>query len=564
MSTGSRIRESLQAATDPRLLQWPPSLLLVAMLTLYHLAASIDLGAAHLLIRLPIAVASMVPALFAIRAAHLLSRRLPQVRVPAVLASYVVGGALRGWLLEVLLDRTGVLPSGGAYRLLAGSVYVTVTAVLISIGWSTMEDSRVSIARLQQEVASLERSAIELQNASQAQDAERIVAMGQRISEQLGTVLYFQSDAHRDCLQALVKDVIRPLSRRFAPEPTPSIAANPVLEPVKWRLVFGALDPVKHLSKPAALVAIVLLAAMSSFATFHDVGTVAALSVAIALTLAASMYVTASVARQLLLHVGPALRGVVLGICFLAMALPPSLVTRLMLAHTANPSAYVIPGLLVIPALTGVLVISRASADYFTSITEEIARVHAQLRWSMARVNLVSWHRQGIISRLLHGPIQNNMQVAIMRLQSADDDEHLTIMSDVMARIEDAVRAAVDVDASPARDLAALQASISNWSGVARIHLDTSLECTAVLLEDPPACAIFVDAVMEACSNAIRHGGATNLDIAGSCTDHGVRIRVTDNGAWTVRTGGGLGTEMMAACSIAFDIVRVGSFVRRG
>lgn len=90
------------------------------------------------------------------------------------------------------------------------------------------------------------------------------------------------------------------------------------------------------------------------------------------------------------------------------------------------------------------------------------------------------------------------------------------------------------------------------WSSVIDGNLDITPECRAALSEDPAAASIVVDLIQEACSNAVRHAGATNVLIECRLGDAVVHVSIEDDGAAYsgANQGAGVGTQLLEACSL--------------
>jgi hypothetical protein len=55
----------------------------------------------------------------------------------------------------------------------------------------------------------------------------------------------------------------------------------------------------------------------------------------------------------------------------------------------------------------GLIITSTALQNATKNVREELSKTNDELRWIIARKNLVIWNLRGSLSRNLHGPIQS-------------------------------------------------------------------------------------------------------------------------------------------------------------
>ena len=124
----------------------------------------------------------------------------------------------------------------------------------------------------------------------------------------------------------------------------------------------------------------------------------------------------------------------------------------------------------------------------------------------------------------------------------------------LVAETRDELRAAVSLleekpDATPGM-VSTLDLIIGTWQGVCRVVAATTPDATAALDNDELCRSCLRDVLIDAISNAVRHGDASIVDISISLVGDEVLVRVRDNGA-TSGTAAipGLGTRILDECS---------------
>lgn len=552
-----RLSRELSHITDPRILEPAPVLLLVSLTVLVHIVASIDLGNANLLIRIPIAIISMLPAILAIWLGHIVAKKFENRKIVLVLIAYVIGGAFRGWLLEYELFVVGILAEeANAFRVTSGALIVTACAAIVSYVWSTIRDAQQSLNSIHRESIQLTQVLERMKIEVIEQDVERSLNLLKRITSSLSEVVNYSTASQRNELERLVDQVVRPLSKNLAPLSVQH-EMQPIVDPkLSWRGVWKLLDPVRHL--PSFRNSIIVLAIVSAAPVRNIYGWATAIELVawVATTLSISILLIYPFAHRFLNEVKSPTRELMMTIGFVAVAIPAAFATTLALSDTPNPNAYVIPGLITIPIYGWLLTLGNAARDYSRSVETQLVHTRNDLRWALARLNLLSWNKDGLFSRLLHGPIQNSIQVAILRMREGEKSgSSQKIIEGVLKNIDDSIAATIADRKSGKIDLDTLDEALNTWREICDIQLSFDASCRAALIQDPAASAILIDIVLEACSNAIRHGKSTEILVSLRLADHGVLLKIRDNGTWdSSKTSAGLGNEILESCSIWHEI----------
>lgn len=553
----TKLQKILRGATDPRILHPIPAVTLIVTTTVVHLISSIDLGTSNLTIRALLAAGSFLPALAIIALGHLASKKLLLPQIPAIIAAYLLAGFTRGWFLENSLRDLGLISTSGlGFRFFAGAVIVSFASIIISYTWSTISDARGNFKALWEENVSLEETVLQLMQEKDTNEVSQTLALGQRITAELTKLGQVDSITQRRNLEHLVNKVVRPLSHKLAPDWISNVNRKTWAQKADWRTFWSNLHPTSHLPSPIVSATATSISVLAPVVGLYGWSTAIRLVGLLFVTLTCTMYLANPILKQVLKNATPSWKVIGITVGLVLIFIPATNSTTFALAETPSPNAFVIAGLIVIPTFSWVVILGNAARGYTAKLLDELAVTRDQLRWTIARLNVLSWYNRGLISRLLHGPIQNSLQVALLEVQASDDSEtSARVIEGAVKRIEAAIKDVRNSDRSAWQDLSSMESALESWRSIAEVKKFTDPQTEVALLNDPAGCAILTDIVMEACSNAVRHGNSTQLDISYALVDKQVELTVTDNGIWpSTSRESGLGTELMRACAIKLEI----------
>jgi len=560
MKNSLGINNYLAKATDPRLLQSTPLFLFISLTSFIHVISSIDLEFSDFEIRIPLTIISVIPAIGLIFITHKINFKNLNTRIFSIIAAYSIGGFLRGLILEFGLFWLDVLPAGANnFRIYSGITIIAFSAGIVSYTWASLDDVQKDIQNLNVETLSLKQVSDNLALEIEEKDFKNSLDSFLEITQKLSILFENSTTIEKTQLENLVNKVVRPLSREYAPtgilkKTNPLPDAKLTLSAI-WRL----FDPVRHI--PSSGYLSVILAISASLPVFSLYGFRKGLEVAlvVVIALALSLVLILPLLKSQLGKFSSPWREVFLTLGFVAIAIPPAFGTTFVLSDTPNPDAYLLPGLIAVPVYGWIITVGRAAWQYSLRVKEQLQNTQEQLYWSIARINLLAWYKKGLIARLLHGPIQNSLQAAIMQIQAKDDARDEQVIKQVIERISTAIEDSTNPNRSTKDDLDALNIALEVWRSLADVSLDLSEESKKVLRQDPAGCAIFADTVIEACSNAIRHGSSSFVSVKGQPIDAGIEIVIIDDGSRdNTISSTGLGSEFLSACTTKFSRTRKG------
>jgi glucose-6-phosphate-specific signal transduction histidine kinase len=243
---------------------------------------------------------------------------------------------------------------------------------------------------------------------------------------------------------------------------------------------------------------------------------------------------------------------------YFAIALTASLASFVALQDSDNPSFYAVTTFLIYPLFTWAITIGVALQSQVVSQGIRMKKMRDDLAWAVARVNLLDWFNQGLISRLLHGPIQNSLQAASIRIQESPASQNADKVIEELSQRMNEIAPLIHAETFMAPDISkTLGELIELWADLAMIEVFFEQSVQIQLEQDVPAANITLDICQEICSNAIRHAKAKTIEINIFASDKAVTISMTDDGEPRKTTSEfGIGTEFLTTCSIDWRYLR--------
>jgi hypothetical protein len=545
----------ITASTSKQVFTWQVMLATAVFSMVLNVFSSPDLEFKNIPIRILMSSLSVIPMFFVIWGFHQIPVRGTSGKIAIVLTGYFFAGALRGATLAFLLSLSGISEGGGlAFRLPASAISMSVTVGIATYFWTTYVSYQDAVAELFAETKKLQGVLEKLGEESKAEVLGQISNISVQILEELRKVELFPAGEQTLRLQKLIDELVRPLSVEFAQGVQSFVPEVDTSKSSRSKIIFSRLDWVSSLPSLWFSIALGLTPFPTAFSAF---GLETALQVSLysIACLVPVMYLGFWLARWLV----PKLRGIVkvlfLTLLFEVIAIAGVLGTYLALLDQARPTTYIIGGLVSIPLYAWFLAIGGSIFSDLRSKTESLQLVNQDLIWAIARVNLLAWFNRGVVSRLLHGPIQNAMHATLIRLKNRDPEIIVdNVLQELSLRILEVDPESKSSLHKPA-DSAKLLLDVSKlWQGVAEVTITQSARAASALESDLPAGAIVADVCNEICSNSIRHGQATKIDIQVEYDSRLIKLSVADDGSEPESRGSlGLGTRFLDSCSVSWS-----------
>jgi two-component system, NarL family, sensor histidine kinase UhpB len=184
-----------------------------------------------------------------------------------------------------------------------------------------------------------------------------------------------------------------------------------------------------------------------------------------------------------------------------------------------------------------VQVLSRALRRRGELSTEQLRAYNDALESEIARANTELWAQRRALSVELHGWIQATVNAATLRVSKAvrEGYPHEAILIQARSEIERALasltgRITHHGRSGPGELDRAIERICGLWEGLVDIEVDLPESPDDALEHDATMQAALVEALTEACSNAVRHGDAGRIRARITATERVVLLDVVDDG----------------------------------
>lgn len=433
-------------------------------------------------------------------------------------------------------------------RLIGALLNIGPVMVATALGTSALRFRRAQIAQLSRTQQDLQVALVrvEQQIEKRASDATRQVQ--ELLATQVQRLDLGDPVASMRQLQVLARDVIRPLSHRYAGdvgERLPVASSAPPAR-VSWADMLD-VDVVGRPFRPLVTGAIVSLQALGAILGVPDMPlTLLVVPVFIVIVLALANLVLAPLLfrRSRRQRVGAIL-------CALVVVSILAGLFVLALVGSRPPGPAFVIAAMFSTLLSLLLTIVLITIQTRSRVAVQLEQATHQLQRLLARQRQAQWFAERSLGRALHGPLQNSVLAAASRLEAAlaaDEDpaELMRHLRDDLMRQVAALGGESPGQASFDVAVARLQAT---WEGVCSIEVRREASPTTPWTDDLITLICLQDIVIEFVSNSVRHGGATSVDIAlrqeSGPFGPDIHVRAISNAGLAPGAGpDGLGTRM--------------------
>ena len=556
----------LRRATGPALTSWPVLVVVVAWsAALAMLGGGSTVTGGPLIRALVAAVAGAASYGFVVLLDLLVLRRLNgQIRIAIALIVIILAGLVRGVALQLGLVELGLAASGTsglAVRMATSMVTVPaaflVAAAAVSAVRSYRESTAMLLAEQQRLIALIDASA----SGIEERQAEALDRVQDRLDAELRLLAADGAPAAVAALEAFAGQVVRPLSHSLA-RALPTWEGEAVEAPkVRWIDVWRDPEPTVAIRPVILSLAILIMAIPTALLIYQPRYGIAAAAVGLVV-----IFMCLSLGRWLLLRWTPrkALTSwlAIVGV-LLCTAVAVSYLTNLV--DGTGPSSGVFPAVsfVVIPVFGLLIATVSMMGTRMRENTAELEAVAQQLQWNLARVNTQQWEQSGRLSRALHGPVQSMLHARLLRLRRQVEEGDLREVQ--LEELRDELQAALVSAMAPSdapRPVTDVLADVAEtWEGVAQVTWQVSAAAVDALARDRLCTEAVTDLATEAVSNAVRHGGATLVEVSielGHALGGAdlVVLRVVDDGQVLDEGMPGLGTALLTRCTFDWSLDR--------
>lgn len=554
----SRWREAFDRIGGPDAVTWPAFWITFFTSLLGNLttggAVSAPLGV-RVVVMLVVQVAMFAP-LVLLR--YTLLRHPPRPRPWVAVGGFVAASIIRGVTISALLLAIGAIEEPlWAYRIVASLFNTGGLLLIVALLVSTMRAHTRSLSQLMAVDRELSSTQSRIVAEVTERNEETLARVKHRLSHELATLDTLQGERSVLELQRLASDVVRPMSHELASSiPVRELPATDVhAVHVSMRQVISQMitqAPFRP-GLNALIFAVALLA--SALGVFGSEGIV--LMVVVAASVALWSWVANLLLPRLLIRLSPRSGIALVGIAAFVVGYLSSAAAGLVKRSTEFAQPLFIGGGAFIGVMVLLLALVTAVLRQQVASERELADSAMRLRWSVVRMRQVQWLQGQALSRALHGPVQAAVTSAALRLDAAVRAGLPTesLLEDIRADLRTTVDVldAPEVVAPPLDE--ALARIVGTWAGICEVSTQVDPHVRECLDADPVAGSTVIDLLTEAVSNAVRHGGASRVEVRVEAEEPDVvRLTVRDDGSPAAgSSGAGLGTSLLEECTLEWS-----------
>lgn len=506
---------------------------------------------------------SFVGLLALLGAALLLRVLFAKISVPLFLylPIFWLLGVIRGTAIYLVGTSIGLVDKQEvAYRLVGSGIFTFCVIPIATILVSNFNRANKTLEQL--EAQTLRRTSrlnsMKIEIAEQkAQIAGRVSGLLmpviedviQRVNAAKGSDLGNQISALRNT----VDNIVRPLSQSVAREENK--LSDPGVELAKANLL-SRLNPktrleVSQLFLPGLSAFLLTMLCSSPIITFGGVGVgvilLSILAVATFVILALFKRVTSS----LELNAIPGLLLVLLSYTIISVV-----VTASIAAIKPELLAISAPRLISLNLIFGVVFfVAQSRYQVLQKSSSALETVNRELELLNAQAKQELWINRRRIASVLHGPVQAALYVSAMRLaQSKRPSKKLLL--EVNSDLHQALYALRFDQNEKTSVRKVFREIIDVWSGVCEIYLNVPKTVYDIAKRDTNAAESLVEIVREATSNAIKHGGATEIEVTADYANGLIHLQVLNNGKAPTKqqASSGYGTQVLNELALNWSL----------
>ena len=504
-----------------------------------------------------------IPAIFLLTARHLSRRTDPhRLGAPAIIALYLIAVLLRapivyGMDASILTEPLPFFESL-KFQTLSGVVTIVATLSAAAAVGLTRERSMLT-AQLEVEQSRLRETADSMEG--ELREAERelrtrareilepeLVEIRRMLEERLGQD---GADVVADRLMSSVRDVVRPASHRLA-TPTYLPARDiPAVIPVRFNVFRDEMD-VPAAIRPEWIVGVFLIFLATSVVALQDTW-IRTLPTVLSLCAMGGLLVLVKRAWPRRFRTMRVASGFLLITLLYIASFTAQYTLDSRFFGVSNRFVQPATSFLVTTTVAVAFTLIAIHSEHAQSTRAKLVAVNSELTELVARMRRHLWLCHRAVALTLHGQLQSMLVATAMRLRVTSDDTSnaldLRRLDDVLASISTPGLLAVTL-------LDTLDELRALWSGVVAIEYEISPEALARMYADAGLATCASEVCREAVTNAIRHGGATSIQIEVSAVTAGLGLTVEDDGQGVAEDyHPGLGLTMMDQTCLSWALV---------
>ncbi len=515
----------------------------------------------NIYLRIVLAAFSIVPAVVILNLYKIATTNKKRTYF-GILTAIILAGFSRGLILAVMFKTFGITENYNfTFRVPNGLVLISFAYIIATILVSVYTEQRDLLYSLRTERSRLISAASELRGKRLQEEAHLQEEINDLLLKEVKN-LNAQSDREIIIsLQKLINDIVRPISHNLAnqiPKWKPEdFAARP--DRISIREILLGIKPENAIN--IRILSTLMLLQTLPFISLYGWVTVLRIELTILFLFPISLIITQTLLVRLTSKMTPSLRLFLIFASLGISAVPTGSVIYFLIRNSPDPYYFLKAGPSFTMLAAGLIITSTALQNATKNVREELSKTNDELRWIIARKNLVIWNLRGSLSRNLHGPIQSAIQVSVFDLRKAVETDALN--ADLIERIQKNISEAIySLNATSRKSLGVQQVFddvVETWRDHCNIAIDVSDETLEVLTQDPAAKSASEEIVREFVSNALRHAEAKNVEIQITLTDKCLLISATNDGfEFNEESSKGLGLGLLDSIAVSSSVARLG------
>lgn len=206
----------------------------------------------------------------------------------------------------------------------------------------------------------------------------------------------------------------------------------------------------------------------------------------------------------------------------------------------------------------------RIGAAAERSVLMQLEVANEKLVTEVSGINQELFSQRQNLAQKLHGPLRAQLISTALKLSKEQAKEHFdeTTQQEIIANLVAEVRAFEQTlfEKQPSNAIFAIEQLQELWRDTCEINLQISASASKALQQKPASSDVISSIVTEAASNAIGHGGATEVAIEISLAKSVVSLKVSDNGKGLEKNGSGLGSKLLDETTLRWSLFREGNY----
>jgi len=191
--------------------------------------------------------------------------------------------------------------------------------------------------------------------------------------------------------------------------------------------------------------------------------------------------------------------------------------------------------------------------------SKALEEVNRELELLNAQAKQELWINRRRIATVLHGPVQAALYSSAIRLAQAKRPSK-KLLQEVNQDLGEALNALRfdQTEITPVRTV--IHEIVEAWSGVCEIYFNVPKSVYDITKRHPNAAESFVEIIREATSNAIKHGGATEIEVTAKLSKGLIELQVLNNGKAPTKkeASTGYGTQILNELALNWKLDALG------